>query len=138
MEEVYERMMLSATLGLSPFDWLTVVSLFAVATFLVVAPVLGYVPTNRLAHLALWALVAKMGLTLCRIIVVFYTLLGGVTRLTRPGQFNSPGLQEPTSWPTLAAQAILPPLEAGLFVLAMLLFVLWLTGLRRRQYPNPP
>ncbi len=125
--------------------WLSVLTLFAIALFYFLAPVFHYSASNRFWIVAsLWTLIIKTGLSFVIIAWVhleqwdFLGMFGN-----QGGPFGGLGRQltgRPATAPsTMSSMMVigLPPLDAGLFVLALFLFVYWLTGLRRREIPPP-
>lgn len=103
-------------------DWLSLLALFAVGLVYFLAPVLGYRTSRRGQLIAsLWLLIAKMGLSVLRASLI------SVQMLDR-------SLMSGPSKNTLEALFFLAySFETGLFVLAMVLFVLGLTSMRHEM-----
>lgn len=119
-------------------DWITVIAFFVIALFYFLAPVLGYTNSNRLLVVtALGALVIKMGMAFCRIALIHFE------RFDRGGSFPNFGggnnrLFGGNNFLDLLVTGLMPPMEIGLFILALVVFSLWLFGLERQQlYPEP-
>lgn len=108
--------------GIFGIDWVTLLALFAVGLVYFLAPVLGYRTSRRGQLIAsLWLLIAKMGLSMLRACVLAVEILD---RSLTSGPFKS----------TLEAIFLLAyALETGLFVLAMVLFVIGLTSMRHEM-----
>jgi hypothetical protein len=128
-------------------DWLAVLALFAIALFYFLAPVFHYSEANRFWIVAaLWTLIIRFGIGFCRIAWIYleqWDIMSGFGFGSRgPGFSGRPGGPmgmggNQNSTLSKMLEIGFPPLEAGLFVLALFLFVLWLTGLRRREIPPP-
>jgi hypothetical protein len=133
--EFYVQLMLSNQFSMNLIDWLTVISLFVLAAFWLLAPWLGYTRSNNLLRVALWCLIIKMGLTLGRVILIHF-LWFEETGYGKIGFGTSSPPRDPSSVLSIALYVLVPPMETALFVLAMFLFVLWLSGLRKREQPR--
>ena len=123
---------------LQPQDWLTVLAFFTVALFWFLAPVLGYGQGNRVLFLSiLGALLIRMTLALVRFALFHFIEFDQTAGAARWGGRSIVGRSfvEHESLTGMILFFFLPPLEAGLFVLAMVLFALWLFGLQRRDRP---
>jgi hypothetical protein len=118
-------------------DWLSVLTIFAIALFYFLAPVFHYSAWNRFwIKASLWTLIVKMGLPVFKIAWIHLTIFSEFTSGNQKSAFGgTAGLEKFVTFRVL--EIGFPPLEAGLFVLALVFFVFWLTGLRRREMPPP-
>jgi hypothetical protein len=128
MEELYLRsLLLGGSSSLFGLDVPTLLALLAVALVYFLAPCAGYRTSLRGALLgALWVLVGKVAAGMMRLAVLFYVLRD--TKLT----------MRTTSSDGETILMLFALLEAGLFLLAMILFVVGLAGLRRSDDAGPP
>jgi hypothetical protein len=119
-------------------EWPAVLALFAIALFYFLAPILHYSGSNRFWIVAsLWTLVIRFGLGFCRVAWISLEQWDAVSPFANQGPgFGGRGVGQQSVMNTMILIGF-PPLEAGLFVLSLFLFVYWLTGLRRRELPPP-
>jgi hypothetical protein len=98
---------------------LTMLALLVVGLLYFLAPVLGYTIYNRGLLLgSMWTLLAKMALTMFKMGIFFLEATGNPSQMRGTSNLNLVGL-------------LFPMLESGLFMVAMALFVIGLTALRR-------
>jgi len=137
MEELYLRTLL---LGGREFEWLAVIALFVVGGFYFLVPAVGYSSRGR------GLLIAAMSLLLLKLFFAFVRLgfwqyemydryanqASGAGRIGGGGGGGGtgPGAANAVS-ANVVIQIFLPVLEAGIFLLAMLLFCIGLMTLTR-------
>jgi hypothetical protein len=117
--------------GLSGLDLVTLLALLGISAFYFFAPAAGYVPSRRGAILgAMWALIAKMALTLLRIGIALANLLDSQS-------FNIGGAKSGNPLWAGPVGLVIMLCESAVFLLAMILFVAGLASLRRTDEPRP-
>ena len=107
----------------SAFDWLTVLSLFLVALFLVLPQIAGRTVSgkSRACFLgATWVMVVKLFLQIVRTLLIHLELFGNV--IGGGGGRGSPGMGA-------VMMLFFPVVEGMLFILALVLFVAGLPGM---------
>jgi hypothetical protein len=125
--------------GLTSFDWTTLIALLGISVVYFIAPALGYKPAGRgLIMASLWVLLAKFGLSLLKLAIVFFAI---VDKQGSSGSSGGSGRSKFLDEPSMMMFFFL--MESGLFVLALVLFVCGLAALRRhtdsplrRDYPD--
>ena len=106
---------------------LTMLALLMIGLLYFLAPVLGYTTYNRgLLIGSMWTLLAKMALTIFKMGLYFLEASGGAPPMGRPP------LNGGMFW------LLFPMLESALFIMAMALFVIGLTSLRRNPDGTRP
>jgi hypothetical protein len=126
--DLWERAWLYNLATMGGLDWPGLLALLVVALVYFLAPAVGYGAGRRgLLFAALWVLVGRAALTMLKAVLLFFAIVeGGST-----GRGKSPVSSE-------ALFALFSLLEAGLFVLGMVLFVIGLASLRRRDDTHEP
>jgi hypothetical protein len=119
MDEVFMRSMFFS--GLTGLDWITLLAMALVAVLYFFAPAAGYSASHRGLLLAsMWMLIAKMGLALLKMSILFFEVLDGKASGGGSKLMDGPGIF-----------ILFSLLESILFILAMVLFVCGLLALRR-------
>jgi hypothetical protein len=119
MDEIFMRSMVFS--GLTGLDVVTLLAMGLIAALYFFAPVVGYSASHRgLLMASLWMLIAKMGLALLKMSILFFEMLDGKTSGSGPKFMEGPGIF-----------ILFSLLESILFILAMVLFVCGLLALRR-------
>jgi hypothetical protein len=107
----------------SAVEWPTVLLFFGIGVLYFLAPLAGYSIHSR-GRLAagMWFLVVKMGLGLLRVVLLNVQMI------------ESPNMRmDPNSSTIMGVQLIFPVLEMVVFLMAMVMFVLALQTMTRRQ-----
>ena len=135
MDELYYRMILSGGIGLTGLDWTALLALLIIGIVYLAAPALGYAPYQRGLLLAsMWVLIGKMALAVLKMAILYFSAMESRTS-------GGGGTTTPKSMGDLPTVIMLfSLLEAGLFILALILFVAGLSALRRGDGPRniPP
>jgi hypothetical protein len=119
--------------GISGLDLITFLALLGIGAFYFFAPAAGYAPSRRGAILgAMWALIAKMALTLLRIGIALANLLD-----SQNFNFNIGGAKSGNPLWAGPVGLVIMLCESAVFLLAMILFVAGLASLRRTDEPRP-
>jgi hypothetical protein len=126
--DLWERAWLYNLGTMGGLDWPGLLALLVVALVYFVAPAAGYASGRRgLLFAALWVLVGRAALAMIKAVLLFFALVEG----GGGGRGRSLVSSE-------ALFALFSLLEAGLFVLGMVLFVAGLASLRRRDDTHEP
>jgi hypothetical protein len=136
MDEIYYRLVLSGGLGLTGLDWTALLALLIIGIVYLAAPALGYAPYQRGLLLAsMWVLIGKMALAVLKMAILYFSAMESRTSGSGGGP---PTPRSMGDLPTVIMLFSL--LEAGLFILALILFVAGLSALRRGDGPRnfPP
>jgi hypothetical protein len=125
-DELWTRTWLYNLGAMGGLDWPGLLALLVVALVYFLAPAAGYAAGRRgLLFAALWVLVGRVALGMIKTMLLFFAIVEAGGR----GQFLVR---------SEALFALFSLLEAGLFVLAMVLFVAGLAALRRHgDAPEP-
>jgi hypothetical protein len=103
-------------------DWLGVLVLLAFGAFYLLAPSFGYEARSRgLLGSALWVMLARLGVGVLRMTVLSFEVIDGN--------------RAPSTRSGASLYAVFALVEAGLFLLGLLLFVVGLAALRRETPP---